>query len=61
MCQVKEGQQTEKKEYCHERTLIYSTNICAVVVIKLFGTIEINTIKENGMTFEEVLIKRQRL
>lgn len=31
------------------------TNICGVVVIELFRTILIYTIKENGTTFQKVL------
>lgn len=54
-CQVKEGHENKlEKEHYHDRTLIYSTIICGVVVIKLFGTIVINTIKANGLTFQSV-------
>lgn len=45
----------EKKKKNYHGWPVY-TNICGVVVIELFRTILIDTIKENGVTFQKVLI-----
>lgn len=52
----KRKKKEKKKETNYYGWPVY-TNMCGVVVIELFRTILIDTIKENGTAFQKVLIK----